>query len=149
MVSFYWGGAMIGRLVGSALLTKVSATKLLAVFTAAACLMCLYVFAIGGVSAGWVALAIGLFNSIMFPAIFTITLERSSASEEATSGLLCLAIVGGAVIPPLAGLVSQQSSYGTSFIVPALCYAVLVGFALAAQRAVIRPRAADARASVH
>ena len=69
--------------------------------------MCLYVFAVGGVSAGYVALAIGLFNSIMFPVIFTITLERSTASEEATSGFLCFSIIGGAAIPPLVGLVSQ------------------------------------------
>ena len=88
--------------------------------------MCLYVFAVGGVSAGYVALAIGLFNSIMFPVIFTITLERSTASEEATSGFLCFSIIGGAAIPPLVGLVSQNSDYVTALIVPALCYAIAV-----------------------
>jgi FHS family L-fucose permease-like MFS transporter len=135
LVSLYWGGAMVGRLAGSALLTVVPASRLLAIFTAAACAMCLYVFAVGGVSAGYVALAIGLFNSIMFPVIFTLTLERSYASEEATSGFLCFSIIGGAAIPPLVGLVSQQSDYVTSFIVPAACYAVLVIFAVAAARA--------------
>ena len=104
-VSLYWGGAMVGRLIGSGLLTKVAAPKLLTVFTGMACVMCLYVFAVGGVSAGYVALSIGLFNSIMFPVIFTITLERSTASEEATSGFLCFSIIGGAAIPPLVGLV--------------------------------------------
>ena len=103
--------------------------------------MCLYVFAVGGVSAGYVALAIGLFNSIMFPVIFTITLERSTASEEATSGFLCFSIIGGAAIPPLVGLVSQNSDYVTAFIVPALCYAVLCFFAISAGRArVAQPR---------
>ena len=86
----------------------------------------------GGVAAGFVALGIGLFNSIMFPVIFTLALERSSASEEATSGLLCTAIIGGAFLPLLVGLVSQHSSYVTAFIVPAVCYVVLCLFALAA-----------------
>jgi FHS family L-fucose permease-like MFS transporter len=134
-VSLYWGGAMVGRLLGSALLTQVPASRLLAVFTGAACAMCFYVFAVGGVSSGYVALSIGLFNSIMFPVIFTLTLERSTASEEATSGFLCFSIIGGAAIPPLVGLVSQQSDYATSFVVPALCYAVLFAFAFAAGRA--------------
>jgi FHS family L-fucose permease-like MFS transporter len=135
MVSLYWGGAMVGRFVGSGLLTAFPAPRLLAVFTGAAAAMCLFVFAVGGVPAGYVALAIGLFNSIMFPVIFTITLERSTASEEATSGFLCFSIIGGAAIPPLVGLVSQNSDYVTAFIVPAICYAVLLFFALSAARA--------------
>ncbi len=143
-VSLYWGGAMVGRLVGSGLLTQFPAPKLLAVFTGAAALMCAYVFAIGGVSAGYVALSIGLFNSIMFPVIFTITLERSTASEEATSGFLCFSIIGGAAIPPLVGLVSQNSDYVTAFIVPAICYAILVFFAISAGRAAIARRAPEA-----
>jgi FHS family L-fucose permease-like MFS transporter len=149
-VPFYWGGAMVGRLIGSLLLTSVRASRLLALFTAITVLMCLYVFLVGGVSAGFVALAIGLFNSIMFPVIFTLTLERSTASEEATSGFLCFSIVGGAAIPPLAGLVSGATSYGTAFIVPALCYALLCAFALAAGRA--RAQGAEPkvpRAAVH
>ncbi len=142
-VSLYWGGAMVGRLVGSGLLTRVPAPALLATFTGAAAAMCLYVFAVGGVSAGYVALAIGLFNSIMFPVIFTITLERSTASEEATSGFLCFSIIGGAAIPPLVGLVSQNSDYVTAFIVPALCYAALCFFAFSAGRARIAHRAPE------
>ncbi len=89
---------MVGRAVGSAILARFDAARLLALFTAIACGMCLYVVGVGGVSAGFVALGIGLFNSIMFPVIFTLTLERSSASTEATSGLLCTAIVGGAFV---------------------------------------------------
>ena len=148
-VSLYWGGAMVGRLVGSALLTRVKAPQLLAVFTALACAFCLFVFAVGGVTAGYAALSIGLFNSIMFPVIFTITLERSTASEEATSGFLCFSIVGGAAIPPLTGLVSQHSSYVTAFIVPAACYAVLFLFSLAARRARVRLADEPAAATIH
>lgn len=148
-VSLYWGGAMVGRLVGSALLTRVPAPRLLAVFTATACALCLFVFAVGGISGGYAALSIGLFNSIMFPVIFTITLERSTASEEATSGFLCFSIVGGAAIPPLTGLVSQHTSYVTALIVPALCYALLFAFALASVRTRGHLRAELAGATIH
>ncbi|WP_066718384.1 MFS transporter [Sphingomonas pituitosa] len=146
-VAFYWGGAMVGRALGSLLLTRVRADKLLALFTVIAAAMCLYVVAVGGVSAGFVALAIGLFNSIMFPVIFTLTLERSAASEEATSGLLCTAIVGGAVLPLLVGKVADLHGYAFALIVPALCYVVLCGFAIAAGRA--KPVRAGGAASLH
>ena len=134
-VAFYWGGAMIGRAVGSVLLAFFDAARLLAIFTAVACAMCLYVVAVGGVSAGFVALAIGLFNSIMFPVIFTLTLERSTASVEATSGLLCTAIVGGAFVPLLVGALADSAGYVTALIAPAACYALLCVFALAAKGA--------------
>jgi len=148
-VGFYWGGAMVGRAIGSLLLARISAPKLLAVFTAVACAMCLYVATVGGISSGFVALSIGLFNSIMFPVIFTITLERSSASPEATSGLLCTAIVGGAAIPLLVGKVSEFTSYHMALIVPALCYAVLCVFAVAAHRGRVGLREEPAAATIH
>lgn len=132
LTALYWGGAMVGRLIGSALLAKINAAWLLATFTGAAAAMCFYVFAVGGVGAGFVALAIGLFNSIMFPVIFTLTLERSTASAEATSGFLCTSIIGGAFVPLLVGFVSGHSSYITAFIVPALCYIALCIFAVSA-----------------
>jgi MFS transporter, FHS family, L-fucose permease len=149
LVSLYWGGAMVGRLVGSALLTRVPAARLLAIFTGVACALCLYVFAVGGVAAGYAALSIGLFNSIMFPVIFTLTLERSTASREATSGFLCFSIVGGAAIPPLVGLVSQHSDYVTAFAVPAVCYAVLCLFALVASRKPAKAQSEPPAASIH
>ncbi|MES2442334.1 MAG: MFS transporter [Pseudomonadota bacterium] len=148
-VAFYWGGAMVGRAVGSALLGFVRAAWLLAFFTAVAAGMCAYIVFVGGVDAGFVALSIGLFNSIMFPVIFTLTLERSSASEEATSGLLCTAIIGGAFLPLLTGKVSDLThSYGFSLVVPAACYAVLCVFAIAASRAKT-VRAGGEVASIH
>jgi FHS family L-fucose permease-like MFS transporter len=129
------------------LLIAVPAHRLLAIATALAAAMCLYVFSVGGVEAGYAALGIGLFNSIMFPTIFTLTLERSSASEEATSGFLCMSIVGGAILPLLAGAISDAHGYVASFIVPMLCYALLCGFALLASRARVIPRAAGATAA--
>jgi len=149
MVSLYWGGAMIGRLVGSVLLTRVPATRLLAIFAGAGAAICLFIALIGGMAAGYAALGIGLFNSIMFPVIFTLTLERSSASKEATSGFLCFAIVGGAFVPLLVGAVSGATSYAAAFVVPAACYVALLVFGLAAARAEIIHDGASAAPGGH
>ncbi len=134
-VSLYWGGAMVGRIIGTFLLTRVRATALLATFAGIAALLCVYVASLGGAGAGFAAISIGLFNSVMFPTIFTITLERSNARAEITSGMLCTAIVGGAAIPLLAGLVSQNWGYGIAFAVPMVCYVSIFIFALVAARA--------------
>ena len=76
------------------------------------------------------ALAIGFFNSIMFPTIFTLTLERSHAPTASTSGLLCMAIVGGAILPPIAGLTADHMGIALAFLVPAAAYAFIAIFAL-------------------
>ncbi len=131
-VSLYWGGAMIGRIAGAVLLTHVKAARLLVAATAVAIGLCGYVFLIGGASAGFVALAIGLFNSVMFPIIFALTLERATARAEASSGFLCTAIVGGAFVPLLVGTVSGSLGYVAAFGVPLVCYTGLLIFALAA-----------------
>ena len=133
-VSLYWLGAMIGRFAGSGLMISVPAHRLLAAAMVAAAVLSLVVFTFGGGIAGYAALAIGLCNSIAFPTIFTLALERSTAGEEATSGILCTAIVGGAILPLLAGAISDAHGYRHSFIIPALCYFALCGFALAAGR---------------
>ncbi|MBT2186097.1 MFS transporter [Sphingobium nicotianae] len=134
-VGFYWGGAMVGRAIGSLLLSRFRAEQLLAIFASLAALACVYVACVGGVSSGFVALAIGLFNSIMFPVIFTLTLARSDAREEAISGLLCTAIVGGAFVPLLVGQVSEWTSYHAALAVPAVCYLLICFFALRAGQA--------------
>ncbi|MFI4867814.1 MAG: sugar MFS transporter [Steroidobacterales bacterium] len=134
MVSLYWGGAMIGRFIGSALLTRVRASLLLGAAAAAAALLCLTVSRVPGEFGGWAALSIGLFNSIMFPVIFTLTLERSTASGAATSGLLCMAIVGGAVLPPLVGHIADLAGLRAAYIVPLIAYALISAFAVAASR---------------
>lgn len=128
---FYWGGAMAGRLLGSIVLTRVAAHRVLAAAAFAALLLCLVVTVTGGPVAGAAALAIGFFNSIMFPTIFTLTLERSSAPVAATSGLLCVAIVGGAVLPVVAGFTADHAGIALAFFVPAFSYAVIATFALA------------------
>ncbi len=146
-VSFYWGGAMVGRAVGTVLLARFPAAKLMMLFAAIAAAMCAYLFLVGGVSAGYIALSIGLFNSIMYPVIFTLTLERSSASEEATSGLLCTGIIGGALIPALVGAVTDAAGIFASYLLPMACYVMLAVFAASAAKAPVLRR--PERESLH
>jgi FHS family L-fucose permease-like MFS transporter len=98
-------------------------------------LLCLTVLTMHGPVAGYAALAIGFFNSIMFPTIFTITLERSGVSQSSTSGLLCLAIFGGALLPMAVGRMADSFGLGASFIVPLAAYAFIGFFAIAARKA--------------
>jgi FHS family L-fucose permease-like MFS transporter len=129
---FYWGGAMIGRGLGSILLTRVPANRVLAFAAAIALVLCLIVTQAGtlGAIAGVAALSVGFFNSIMFPTIFTLTLERSHAPASSTSGLLCMAIVGGAILPPIAGLTADHMGIAVAFLVPAVSYVFITIFAL-------------------
>lgn len=144
MVSLYWGGAMVGRFIGALLMTRVRAGVLLTINTAIAAALCLVVTQTSGETAAYAAIGIGFFNSIMFPTIFTLTLERSGAPASATSGLLCTAIVGGAVLPILGGMVADASAtLNPVFYVPLAGYAVLTVFALAAARSKARHEAAS------
>jgi FHS family L-fucose permease-like MFS transporter len=133
LANFYWGGALCGRLVGTALLTRIRAAPLLGACGIAAALLCLTVLSMHGAVAGYAALAIGFFNSIMFPTIFTLTLERSGVSQSSTSGLLCVAIFGGAVLPMAVGAIADRFGLGASFAVPLVAYVVIAVFALAAR----------------
>ena len=137
MVSYYWGGAMVGRIIGSGLLflVKQRAPWLLALFALGAASLCFAVTQLHGSTAAYLALSIGLFNSIMFPVIFTLTLERSSAAPAATSGLLCLAIVGGAILPYIYGMIADASGLHTAYFLPALAYLAIAVFAVASVRA--------------
>jgi FHS family L-fucose permease-like MFS transporter len=137
LVSFYWGGAMVGRIIGSGLLflVKQRAPWLLAIFALGAACLCLAVTQMHGETAAYLALSIGLFNSIMFPVIFTLTLERSTAAPAATSGLLCLAIVGGAILPYIYGLIADASGLHTAYFLPAVAYGLIVIFAVASSKA--------------
>jgi MFS transporter, FHS family, L-fucose permease len=125
-LSLYWGGAMVGRFIGSALLQKVDPGKALA--GVAACVMMLLVFAVStsGAAAMWAVLAIGLFNAIMFPTIFSLALERLGKRAGEASGLLCMAIVGGALVPVVMGYFADLHGVHKALIVPAFCYAYIV-----------------------
>jgi FHS family L-fucose permease-like MFS transporter len=132
-------GAMVGRFAGSALLARVPATRLLSINAFVAAVLCLVVSQGAGMPAAVCALAIGLFNSIMFPNIFTLTLQRSTASAAATSGLLCMAIIGGAILPYLTGVIADSvgglSGRHVGFLVPMTAYALICVFAVTSARA--------------
>jgi FHS family L-fucose permease-like MFS transporter len=148
LASIYWMGALVGRFIGSALLTRVSATRLLTISASAAAALCAIVATTEGSIAAYAALAVGLFNSIMFPTTFTITLERSGVSQSSTSGLLCVAIVGGAVLPFAVGRFADSSSLSLAFLIPMLGYATIALFAaLAARARVFRQEIGDAPAA--
>ena len=133
LANFYWGGALCGRIVGTLLLTRMRADRLLATCGVVAAALCVTVLAGHGPVAGYAALAIGFFNSIMFPTIFTITLERSGVSQSATSGLLCVAIFGGALLPLAVGALADRFGLSAAFAVPLLGYAFIALFAVAAR----------------
>ena len=135
VANFYWGGALAGRFIGSWMLRHVAARRLLLVAAAAASLLCGSSLIVPGQVGGWCLLAIGLFNSIMFPTIFTLTLERSTAPPAATSGLLCAAIGAGAILPLLAGLIADHVGLGWSFAAALAGYLYIAAFAVAISRA--------------
>jgi FHS family L-fucose permease-like MFS transporter len=151
LVSFYWGGAMVGRLIGAALLTRVPAGVLLTVNTIIAAILCLVVTQTTGTTAAYAAIGVGFFNSIMFPTIFTLTLERSTAPVSATSGLLCTAIVGGAVLPLIGGMLVDDAAeiFNPAFFVPLVGYALLAVFAVGAARKKPESRDAATVATLH
>jgi FHS family L-fucose permease-like MFS transporter len=150
LANIYWMGALAGRFIGSWLLTRVAAPRLLGWAGAAASLLCLTVALSRGHLAAYAALAVGLFNSIMFPTIFTITLERAGVSRSSTSGLLCLAIVGGAALPYVVGRIADSAGITIAFLVPMAAYAVIFVFARLAIGARVEPSAAgDETCNIH
>jgi FHS family L-fucose permease-like MFS transporter len=121
-VSLYWGGAMLGRFVGASLLRRIPAGKLLAFNAMTAATLVLITISGSGFIAMWSILAIGLFNSIMFPTIFSLALNGLGKHTGQGSGILCAAIVGGAVVPVVQGMFADLIGIHQAFIIPAFCY---------------------------
>ena len=122
LLSFYWGGAMIGRFAGAFVLRIVKPGFALTACAAGAGLLALLSSQTAGPTAGYALIAVGLFNSIMFPTIFSLASEQLGPETPNGSGLLCMAIVGGAIIPLITGAVADASTLATSLLVPAVCY---------------------------
>ena len=131
---YYWGGAMVGRFIGAWLLRLFPPGKVLAC-AAAAVIVLLTVSANSvGIVSGWSLLSIGLFNSIMFPTIFTLASEGLGKRAAEGSGVICVAIVGGAIVPLLAGTAADVWGLKHALIVPAVCYCIILGFGWLARR---------------
>jgi MFS transporter, FHS family, L-fucose permease len=135
LIPLYWGGAMLGRFIGSAVLRLASPGKILACNALGAIVLILISANTVGAVSGYSLLAIGLMNSIMFPTIFSLACEGLGARAADGSGVICVAIVGGALIPPLTGhLADLTGSLALALALPALCYAAIAAFGIYARR---------------
>lgn len=135
LIGLYWGGAMVGRFIGSALMRAVSPGKLLASVALGAITLILISTSTTGMVSGYSLLAIGLMNAIMFPTIFSLASEKLGSRAADGSGIINVAIFGGAIVPLATGAVADLTgSLGTALLLPALCYAVIASFGYYARR---------------
>lgn len=134
MVAFYWGGAMVGRLVGGFVLRAFAPGKVLMAYATAAIALILLSLATSGALAGWSLVLVGFCNSLMFACIFSIACEGLTDEAPKASGILCTAIVGGAIVPVLLGGIADAAGRHIAFLVPVACYAVIAGFGWWAHR---------------
>jgi len=130
MVAWYWGAAFFGRLLGAGLMVVLPSTKYLAANAVLAILMILISINTSGDIAMYSILAVGFFNSIMFPTIFTLAVKGLGSMTSKGSGLVCQGIVGGALIPVIQGIAADSVGIQLSFIVPMLCYIYIGWYAL-------------------
>jgi FHS family L-fucose permease-like MFS transporter len=133
-VSFYWGGAMIGRFLGAELLRRFKPARLLAISSVLALVLVTSSMLMSGHTAMWSILAVGLFNSIMFPTIFSLGLAELGPLTGSGSGLLNMAIVGGAVLPLLQGVIADHFGIHHAFVVAAICYLYILYFGLSGSK---------------
>jgi FHS family L-fucose permease-like MFS transporter len=129
-VSYYWGGAMLGRFIGSAAMRRISPGKAVALNAACAILLIAMAIVGHGRLAMWSLITVGLCNSIMFPAIFSIALHKLGSHTGQASGVLCMCIVGGAIVPFAQGFLADAIGIQASFLVPAACYAYILLFGI-------------------
>ena len=129
-VAYFWGGAMVGRFIGSAVMRYIDDGKALAFNAAVAALLLLVTVLSTGHVAMWTVLAVGLFNSIMFPTIFSLALHGLGRHTSQGSGILCLAIVGGAILPVIQGALADTIGIHLAFLMPVFCYAYIAYYGL-------------------
>jgi MFS transporter, FHS family, L-fucose permease len=136
LLIFYWGGAMVGRFIGSAILQKLRTGMVLGTAAIAACtLVCISMLTSGHV-AMWSILLVGFFNSIMFPSIFTLGIAKLGPLTGDGSGMLVMAIVGGAILPVAQGALADRIGIHHAFIIPAVCYLYIFYYAIRGSRPV-------------
>ena len=133
-VSFYWGGSMIGRFLGAGLLRQIKPGNLLALCAICAATLVSVSMVLGGHTAMWSILAVGLFNSIMFPTIFSLGVAELGPLTGSGSGILTMAIVGGAVLPVVQGIIADHVGIHHAFLLPVLCYLYILFYGLRGSR---------------
>jgi MFS transporter, FHS family, L-fucose permease len=135
MVGYYWGGAMVGRFIGSYLLRIMSPGKILATVASGAIILIIISANSTGALSAYSLLSIGLMNSIMFPTIFSLASEKLGPRAADGSGIINIAIFGGAVVPLMTGFLADKSgSLHFALLLPALCYAIILAFGIYARR---------------
>jgi FHS family L-fucose permease-like MFS transporter len=133
-VSFYWGGAMIGRFLGAGILRRMKAGYVLAFCAVAAATLVAVSMSLGGYPAMWTILAVGLFNSIMFPTIFSLGEAELGPLTGSGSGILNMAIVGGAIVPLMVGAMADRVGLHHAFVIPVICYLYILYYGLRGSR---------------
>ena len=139
-IAYYWGGAMVGRFIGAAILQKIDAGKLLSFNAMLACLLIIIAIISSGNIAMVAILFVGLCNSIMFPTIFSLALNGLGKYTSQGSGILCLAIVGGAVIPLFQGMLADGIGIQKAFILPVVCYFFIAYYGLIGSKPTTHPK---------
>ncbi|MFC3551992.1 sugar MFS transporter [Lysobacter cavernae] len=148
MISIYWGLAMVGRFIGSYVLRFLAPGVVLTVCAVMAALLAVTAALSGGMTAAVAILAIGLFNSVMFPTIFALSIDGLGEDTAGGSGLLCQAIVGGAIVPLLAGFTADRIGLALALLVPAACYVWIAVYGLLVRKGSLRDRREDGVAVV-
>jgi FHS family L-fucose permease-like MFS transporter len=133
-LTYYWGGAMVGRFIGAAVMQKVDAGKTLAFNGVCSVILIMVTVLSTGSIAMWAILLVGLFNSIMFPTIFSLALSGLEKHTSQGAGILCLAIVGGAILPVLQGVLADSFSVQLAFILPLFCYVYIVFYGVSGSK---------------
>ncbi|WP_394494403.1 sugar MFS transporter [Shewanella sp. ENK2] len=134
-IAYYFGGAMVGRFIGALVMQKIAAGKVLAFNATCAVLLVAVAMLAEGTTAMWALLLVGLCNSIMFPTIFSLALTDLKQHTSQGSGVLCLAIVGGAIVPLLQGMLADSFGIQMAFILPLVCYAFIAHYGLIGSKA--------------
>ncbi len=138
LISFYWGGAMIGRFVGAGLMQRVQPASVLLGAAALAGALLLLSGGTTGAIAGYALIAVGFANSIQFPTIFSLASAGLGPRTADGSGVICMAIVGGAIVPLITGFTADQATLRVALIVPFVCYMIIAAFALFCRRNPLR-----------
>jgi FHS family L-fucose permease-like MFS transporter len=133
-VAFYWGGAMVGRFIGSALLQKMKTGQLLGICAVCAASLVTISMISSGHFAMWSIILVGFFNSIMFPSIFTLGVAELGPLTGDGSGIMIMAIVGGAILPLAQGAIADRIGIHHAFFVPVICYLYILFFALSGSK---------------
>jgi FHS family L-fucose permease-like MFS transporter len=129
-VSFYWGGAMVGRFIGAGLLQRFKTGRLLAICAVCTSTLVTASMLTSGHVAMWSMIAVGFFNSIMFPSIFTLGIAELGPLTGSGSGLMNMAIVGGAIVPVIQGAIADRIGIHHAFFLPVICYLYILYYAL-------------------